>query len=178
MNLQPPQIYADWAKCFRLLKDESQDEEAILSVIHQGKIDWVPGVSSRFLKRLNEVIDDRFQKSANKLRQDLQRAQAKEHLLVPALIAERKRSEFVIRLVMMPAIPNEQKQKILEALNDAIKKLQKGLEDSARQNDSTGKLYNIINRNPVTVEIPQIPIEEEKKEPSFFTTLIKMLKKK
>lgn len=178
MMLQPPHIYAEWVKCFEMLKEGQHDEEEILKVIHQGTIKWVPGVSDRFMRLLNEVIDDRFTKSSQKLRIDLQRANGQEHLLVPALIAERKRSEFLVRLVMMPAIPREQKKRILEAIAEANQKLQQNLESSARQNDSSGELFHIVNRNPVTVEIPDLPPEESEEETSFFTTLVRALKKK
>lgn len=178
MMLHPPHIYADWVKCIELLLDDEQNEEEILKVIHQGTIEWVPGVSERFIKLVNEVINDRFDKSIRKLRQDLDRANGAEHLLVPALIAERKRSEFVVRFVMIPAIPREQKKRFLEAIDEAIIKLQKNLESSARQNDSSGKLFSVVNRNPVTVEIPELPEEDSAKEPSFYTSFIRAVKMK
>ena len=36
MIIEPPQIYADWVKCFELLKEEDQDEEEILKRLVKG----------------------------------------------------------------------------------------------------------------------------------------------
>src|SRR5690606_16213669 len=120
----------------------------------------------------------RFEDSNKKLRRDLARAQGQEHLLVPALIAERKRSEFVVRLVQIPALPDEMKKKFLDAIDEAIQKLQKNLETSAQNNDSTGQLYQVVRNNPVTVKIPQIEVQAKSEKPSasFFTKIIRKMK--
>jgi hypothetical protein len=178
---QPPTTYAEWVKYFDRLKETNENEEQILAVMYQGKIDWVPGVAERFIRQVKSVVDKRFDDSTKKLRRDLSYAKGQEHLLVPALIAERKRSEFVVRFVQLPAIPDEMKRKFLQAIDDAIQKLQDSLETSARNNDPTGKLYNIVRNNPVTVPIPTIEVEEKKNSKSktnFFTQWIQNRKRK
>lgn len=177
--MQPPTTYAEWVRFFDRLKETTEKEEEILQVMYQGKIDWVPGVAERFIKQVKSVVDQRFDDSTKKLRRDLAYAKGQEHLLVPALIAERKRSEFVVRFVQMPVIPNETKKNFLQAIDDAIRKLQESLETSARNNDPTGKLYSLVRNNPVTVDIPAIEMEQEEKpksSPPFFTQLIRKLK--
>lgn len=180
MMKQPPTSYAEWVKFFDLLKESNENEEELLAVMYQGKIDWVPGVAERFIRQVKSVVDKRFDDSNKKLRRDLAYAKGQEHLLVPALIAERKRSEFVVRLVQLPAIPNKMKRNFLEAIDDAIQKLQDSLETSARNNDPTGKLYNIVRNNPVTVDIPKIEVEDEQStsSTSIFTQIIRKLKGK
>lgn len=178
---QPPTSYAEWVKYFDRLKESNEKEEELLQIMYQGKIDWVPGVAERFIKQIKSVVDQRFDDSTKKLRRDLAYAKGQEHLLVPALIAERKRSEFVVRFVQLPAIPDEMKKNFLQAIDDAIQKLQDSLETSARQNDPTGKLYSVVRNNPVTVQIPNIEIEDKnraKSSTSFFTLLIQKLKGK
>lgn len=176
---QPPKTYAEWVKYFQLLKTPNDREEEILTLLYQGTLDWVPGVAERFIKQLNVVVDKRFEDSTQKLRRDLARAQGQEHLLVPALIAERKRSEFVVRLVQIPALPDEMKKKFLEAIDEAIQKQQKNLETSARNNDSTGQLYRVVRNNPVTVKIPHIEIDQKsEKQPTSFTQFIRKIKGK
>lgn len=181
MMNRPPTSYAEWVKYFDRLKESTEKEEEILAIMYQGKIDWVPGVAERFIKQIKLVVDKRFDDSTQKLRRDLAYAKGQEHLLVPALIAERKRSEFVVRLVQLPAIPNEMKKNFLQAIDDAIQKLQESLETSARNNDPTGKLYSIVRNNPVTVPIPHIEMEDDHHSNSssnFFTRFIRKLKGK
>lgn len=176
--IAPPHTYAEWVKAFDLLKESNEREEELLQVLYEGTIDWIPGVAERFIKQVNAVVDKRFDDSGQKLRRDLAYAKGAEHLLVPALIAERKRSEFVVRIVQMPAIPNTMKRNFLQAIDSAIQKLQTSLETSAKQNDPTGQLYRVVRNNPVTVEIPHIELEENKppEKTSVFTQLVRKIK--
>lgn len=179
--IAPPHTYAEWVKAFDLLKESTDRDEELLQILYQGSIDWVPGVAERFIKQINAVVDKRFEDSTQKLRRDLAHAKGQEHLLVPALLSERKRSEFVVRFVQLPAIPNAMKRNFLQAIDDAIQKLQLSLETSAKQNDPTGQLYQVVRMNPVTVEIPHIEVEEglpKKEKTSIFTELVRKIKGK
>ena len=45
--IQVPHTYAEWASVLDMLK-EKQDDEAVLSAMQQGTLEWQSGVAERF----------------------------------------------------------------------------------------------------------------------------------
>lgn len=146
-NIAPPRTYSEWVAVLDILKDKS-DDEAVLSAMQRGTIEWQSGVAERFTKKLTDVINYRLNAASDKFQREMSRCQGQERAIVMALLALRKELAFLAKAINLPAIPEKDRRQYYQLVIDQANSVQKSLEDSAKK-DRSGKLASIVRNNKV-----------------------------
>lgn len=155
--MNPPKTYAEWAaSCDRLLKGDC--DEDTLAAMEAGSLEWTSGVAERITRRIHEVFDSRLKLAGEHFQRDTHHAQGHATLLTNALLGIRKKMILLARLAALPALPDMVKQSLQQSLQQFAERSQSSLESSAK-NDRTGRLLDIVRRNPIRV--PEAPILAE-----------------
>ena len=145
----PPKTYSEWANIFDMLKNKT-DDDAVLSAMHKGTVEWQTGVAERFAKKLIDAINFRMNAASDKFQKDMTRSNGQEREIVPALLSLRKEFCFLSKAVNLPAIPENDRNRYLQLVLDQANSVQSSLEDSAKK-DRSGKLASIVRNNKVNV---------------------------
>lgn len=146
-SISVPGSYSEWVALLDMLKDKT-DDEAVLSAMKSGKIDWQSGVAERFTMRLVDAVNSRMDAAVDKFQKEMSRAAGQERAIVQALYQLRKELSFLAKATDLPAIPEKDRKRYTDLVIDQANAIQRSLEDSAR-NDRTGKLSVIIRNNKV-----------------------------
>lgn len=146
-NISAPGSYSEWVSILDMLKDKT-DDEAVLSAMKNGKIDWQSGVAERFTMRLVDAVNFRMDAAVDKFQKEMSRAAGQERAIVQALYQLRKELSFLAKATDLPVIPEKDRKRYTDLVIDQANAIQRSLEDSAR-NDRTGKLSVIIRNNKV-----------------------------
>ena len=146
-TITPPQTYSEWVAAFDILKAKS-DDEAVLTAMQSGTIEWQAGVAERFAKKLVDVINYRMNAASDKFQKEMSRSNGQERAIVQALLALRKEMSFLAKAINLPAIPEKDREQYHQLVINQANNMQSSLEDSAKQ-DRSGKLASIVKNNKV-----------------------------
>ena len=147
VNIKVPSTYAEWVEMFNILKANT-DDEAILSTMKQGTIEWQSGVAERFTKRLVDVVNYRMNIATDRFQKEITRSNGEERVIVQSLLALRKELNFLAQAMNLPVIPEKDRQQYCNLVREQANSIQQSLEDSAKK-DRSGKLSSIIRNNKV-----------------------------
>ena len=147
--IAPPKTYSDWVAVLDMLKTKS-DDEAVLSAMQKGTIEWQSGVAERFAKKLIDVINYRMNAASDKFQKEMSRSNGQERAIVQALLAFRKELCFLSKAINLPAIPDKDRQQYYQLVINQANSVQSSLEDSAKK-DRSGKLASIVRKNKENV---------------------------
>ena len=147
MSVKVPNTYSEWATVLDMLKNKENDEE-VLQAMLQGTIEWQVGVAERFAKRLIDTVNYRMNSATDKFQKEMTRTQGQERAIVQALISLRKELSFLAKAINLPALPEKDREHYYRLVVEQADKIQKSLEDSAKQ-DRSGKLASIVRNNKV-----------------------------
>ncbi|MGZ7862157.1 hypothetical protein B6U63_08415 [Ligilactobacillus salivarius] len=146
--MDAPIIYKQWVEMLDIIASGDSDKgKEALDAMKSGTLQWQTGVADRFLKVLVDTINIRISKLNDTVSKNLGYAK-NENDVVSALLFARKEYQFLEDIVSIPAIPDKQKNELIEMIRNNGKTMQSSLEDSAK-NDTSGKLLNIIKNNRV-----------------------------
>ena len=146
--MDAPIIYKQWVEMLDIIARGDSDKcKEALDAMKNGTLQWQTGVADRFLKVLVDTINIRISKLNDTVSKNLGYAK-NENDVVSALLFARKEYQFLEDIVSIPAIPDKQKNELIEMIRNNGKTMQSSLEDSAK-NDTSGKLLNIIKNNRV-----------------------------
>ncbi len=145
--IAPPKTYSEWVAVLDILKDKS-DDEAVLSAMLKGTIEWQSGVAERFSKKLIDVINYRMNAASDKFQKEMIRSNGQERAIVQSLLALRKELCFLSKSINLPAIPENNRKQYYQLVISQANSMQKSLEDSAKK-DRSGKLASIVRNNKV-----------------------------
>lgn len=142
-----PHTYSEWVVLLDMFKDKI-DDEAVLSAMRQGTIEWQSGVAERFARKLVDAVNHRMNAASDKFQKEMGRAAGQERAIVQALLALRREMSFLAAAVNLPAIPENDRQQYCQLVIDQANNMQTSLEDSAKK-DRSGKLSSIVRNNRV-----------------------------
>lgn len=145
--ITPPRTYSEWVSVLDVLKSKT-DDDAVLSAMQKGTIEWQSGVAERFTKKLIDVINYRMNSATDRFQKEISHAYGQERAVVQALIALRKELSFLSKAINLPAIPEKDRPKYHKLVIDQADNMQNALEDSAKR-DRSGKLASIVKNNRV-----------------------------
>lgn len=145
--IAPPRTYSDWTAVLEMLKTRT-DDEAVLSAMQRGTIEWQSGVAERFAKRLIDTINYRMNAASDRFQKEMSRSNGQERAIVQALLALRKEMCFLSKAINLPAIPEKDRQQYHQLVINQANSMQSSLEDSAKR-DRSGKLASIVRNNKV-----------------------------
>lgn len=143
----PPKTYSEWVAVLDILKAKS-DDDAVLSAMQKGTIEWQAGVAERFTKKLIDVINYRMNAASDKFQKEMTRSNGQERAIVQALLALRKELCFLSQAINLPVIPEKDRQQYYQLVISQANSMQSSLEDSAKK-DRSGKLASIVRNNKV-----------------------------
>ena len=92
--IAPPSTYSDWVDVLDMLKNK-YDDEAVLSAMQKGTIEWQSGVAERFARKLIDVINYRMNAASDKFQKEMSRSNGQERAIVQALLSLRKEMRFL-----------------------------------------------------------------------------------
>lgn len=145
--ISAPHTYSEWVNAFTVFKNKSNDED-VLNAMKSGTIEWQVGVAERFSQKLIDAVNTRMNGASDKFQLDMSRTQGQEGAIVQAILALRKEMEFIAKAIDLPALPDKERQYYLNLVLEQADKMQKSLEDSAK-NDRSGKLSSIIRNHKI-----------------------------
>lgn len=145
--IAPPKTYSEWIAILDVLKAKS-DDDAVLSAMQKGTIEWQSGVAERFVKKLIDAINYRMNAASDKFQKEMTRSNGQERAIVQALLALRKELSFLSKVINLPAIPEKDRQQYYQLVISQANSMQSSLEDSAKK-DRSGKLASIVRNNKV-----------------------------
>lgn len=145
--IAPPKTYSEWIAILDMLKAKS-DDDAVLSAMQKGTIEWQSGVAERFAKKLIDAITYRMNTASDKFQKEMTRSNGQERAIVQALLALRKELSFLSKAIDLPAIPEKDRQQYYQLVISQANSMQRSLEDSAKK-DRSGKLASIVRNNKV-----------------------------
>ena len=86
--IAPPRTYSEWVAVLDMLKAKSNDD-AVLSAMQRGTVEWQSGVAERFSKKLIDVINYRMNAASDKFQKEISRSNGQERVIVQALLSLR-----------------------------------------------------------------------------------------
>ena len=144
-----PSTYGEWVDVLNMLKNKSNDEE-VLHVMQQGKLEWQTGVAERFTEKYIGTINYRLDNATDKFQTEINRASGRESMIIQALLNLRKELVFLSKVANIEAVPEKYRSQYYNMVINHADSIQKSLEDSAKK-DRTGKLSSIIRNHKVTI---------------------------
>lgn len=148
-KITPPVTYFEWVSVLEELKSRTNDE-AVLSAMQKGMIEWQSGVAERFSRKLIDVINYRMNTASDKFQKDMAHANGQERMIVQALLALRREMCFLAQAMDLPVIPEKERHQYRELVTHQANIMQSSLEDSAKK-DRSGKLLSIVRNHKVNV---------------------------
>lgn len=146
-TVKPPRTYAEWVDVLDMFKSRTNDE-AVLSAMQNGTIEWQSGVAERFSKQLIDAVNFRMNSASDKFQKELGRTYGQERAIVQALLSLRREMSFLSKAVNLPVIPEKDRQYYYDLIINQANNMQSSLENSAK-NDRSGKLSSIIRNNKI-----------------------------
>jgi hypothetical protein len=145
--MKNPTTYKEWIDCLQLLKDPSQENQAI-EAMKNGELKWQSGVAERFTKQLFDVVNYRLNLATKKFQKQQVNTINSESNYVQALLGLRKELQKLEELVTISAIPEAEQRKFRASIKESADNMQQSLEDSAKS-DYSGKLLSIVKNHRV-----------------------------
>ncbi|WP_461873833.1 hypothetical protein [Fusicatenibacter sp.] len=146
-GIEVPKTYSEWVQVLDALK-RKVDDEAVLSAMQEGTIEWQTGVAERFTKKLIDVVNYRMNIASDKFQKEIGRSNGQERAIVQALLALRKELSFLSKTMNLPAIPEKDRLQYYQMVISQANSMQNSLEESAKK-DRSGKLASIVRNNKV-----------------------------
>ena len=141
--------YAEWTKVFDEIEewDIGHTDIQIMQSVQQGDIKWVSGTAERFINRLLDVINNRFDK-LHKFYNE--RCSKTKNLfeLQKILIMFRKELIFLKQLSSIKVIPEDIQEELIDNIKTFAENTQKDLENTTKK-DLSGELKRIVLGNRI-----------------------------
>ncbi len=147
--ISAPHTYSEWANVLDMLKSKADDTE-VLAAMKKGTLEWQSGVAERFSKRLIDSVNSRLNAASDKFQKDMSRCGGSEGAIVQALLTLRKELSFLAQAIDLPVLPEKERRHYIELVIDQANRMQKSLEDSAK-NDRSGKMASIVRNHKINI---------------------------
>ena len=135
--------YYEMVSFLEKLKDAPKDDNNI--VFLQTHNTYIPGnVLYRFIDHISFLIRHRLTKSLDKFTYKLKTTKKDENLFSLEVIEIKKEITYCLKISNSITIPEENKNKLHETIQNYANEIEEILETSAINVDPTGKLLNII----------------------------------
>ncbi len=145
--ISTPHTYAEWVGVIDDLKNKT-DDEGVLEAMMSGSLDWQAGVAERFSQKLIDAVNHRMNMISDRFQKEMGRSNGQEGAIVQALLMIRKEMTFLVKVMNIPVIPEDERQHYTKLVREQADKMQESLEDSAKQ-DRSGKMLSIVRNHKV-----------------------------
>lgn len=142
--------YYEWICNLELLKEGPRDE-VLLEKLYNSTIELEGNILYRFIKHINDVIRTRLKNNLDSLLLKIKNIYHDSNALSLEIINIKKELLFAKKIINLPVIPIENKNKFKETLQKFANEINDVLERSIEGMDSTGEAITMIKNSKINV---------------------------
>lgn len=142
--------YYDWIVNLEKLKNGPRDE-VLLEHLYNSKIDLVGNILYRFIKHINDVVRARLKDALDKTLLKMKTIYNDTNSLSLEVINIKKELVFCKKIINLPVIPEENKNKFKETLQKFANEINEALEMSVTNMDNTGAALMMIKNSKINI---------------------------
>lgn len=142
--------YYEWINNLEKLKTGPRDE-VLLDTLYNSKIDLVGNILYRFIRHINDVVRTRLKTSLDGILLKMNTIYNDTNALSLEVINIKKELAFSKKIINLPVIPDENKNKFRETLQKFANEINEALESSVTGIDTTGEALMMIKNSKINV---------------------------
>lgn len=146
--MRAPSTYAEWVTVVDAFENKLDDDE-VIPAMQAGTLTWQDGVSGRFSQRLVDAINTRLDQAVATFVRNQEHAYGDERMIHHSLRSLRNELAVISSALDIPALPEQYRKQYMQLVKEQADAIQQSLEESARQNDRSGRLLFMIKNTPV-----------------------------
>lgn len=142
--------YFEWVEILENLKISPRDDNLINNLYSQ-KIDLVGNILYRFIVHVNDTVRTRLKNSLDSILLKMNTLYNDINSLSLEVINIKKELMFCKKLMNLPVIPEENRNKFMETLQNFANEINEALEVSVTGLDTTGEAIMMIKNSKINV---------------------------
>ena len=142
--------YFEWIEILENLKTSPRDENLINNLYNQ-KIDLIGNILYRFIVHVNDTVRTRLKTSLDGILLKMNTIYNDTNALSLEVINIKKELLFCKKIMNLPVIPEENRNKFMQTLQNFANEINEVLENSVTGLDSTGEAIMMIKNSKVNV---------------------------
>ena len=142
--------YFEWVEILENLKTSTRDDNLINNLYSQ-KIDLVGNILYRFIIHVNDTVRTRLKNSLDSILLKMNTIYNDINSLSLEVINIKKELMFCKKLMNLPVIPEENRNKFMETLQNFANEINEALEVSVTGLDTTGEAIMMIKNSKIKV---------------------------
>lgn len=142
--------YFEWIEILENLKTSPRDENLINNLYNQ-KIDLIGNILYRFIVHVNDTVRTRLKTSLDGILSKMNTIYNDTNALSLEVINIKKELLFCKKIMNLPVIPEENRNKFMQTLQNFANEINEVLENSVTGLDSTGEAIMMIKNSKVNV---------------------------
>ena len=142
--------YFEWVEILENLKTSTRDDNLINNLYSQ-KIDLVGNILYRFIIHVNDTVRTRLKNSLDSILLKMNTIYNDINSLSLEVINIKKELMFCKKLMNLPVIPEENRNKFMETLQNFANEINEALEVSVTGLDTTGEAIMMIKNSKINV---------------------------
>lgn len=142
--------YFEWVEILENLKTSPRDDNLINNLYSQ-KIDLVGNILYRFIVHINDTVRTRLKNSLDSILLKMNTIYNDINSLSLEVINIKKELMFCKKLMNLPVIPEENRNKFMETLQNFANEINEALEVSVTGLDTTGEAIMMIKNSKINV---------------------------
>lgn len=158
MTPSAPVSYAEWLPLLEQFRD---GDDAVLTAMQGGSLEWTNIVAERWTTRMAEAFKVRLEKVSRHLQTALDRAGGDAFAVSRAMLAARRALSPLRAAAALPCLPDHVQKHFSDEVTHFATQTQESLESSAKRiRIDGGAMLKAIRDNPLTtVESPSVDPE-------------------
>ena len=142
--------YFEWIEILENLKTSPRDDSLITNLYSQ-KIDLVGNILYRFIIHVNDTVRTRLKNSLDSILLKMNTLYQDTNALSLEVINIKKELLFCKKLMTLPVIPEENRNKFMETLQNFANEINEALEISVTGLDNTGAAVTMIKNSKINI---------------------------
>lgn len=142
--------YYEWINSFEILKNGPRDEE-LLDKLYKSTIELEGNILYRFIIHINDLIRTRLKKSLDSILFKIKTIYHDSNALSLEIINIKKELVFAKKIINLPVIPEENKNKFSETLQRFADEINDTISSSINGIDTTGEIITMIKNSKINI---------------------------
>jgi len=142
--------YFEWIEILENLKTSPRDDNLITNLYSQ-KIELVGNILYRFIIHVNDTVRTRLKNSLDSILLKINTIYKDTNALSLEVINIKKELLFCEKLMNLPVIPEENRNKFMETLQNFANEINEALEISVTGLDNTGEAIMMVKNSKINV---------------------------
>lgn len=142
--------YYEWINSFDELKTGPRNEE-LLNKLYKNSIELNGNILYRFIIHVNDLVRTRLKNALDSILFKLRNIYQDNNLLSLEIINIKKELSFAKKIINLPVIPEENKNKFKETLQNFANEINDVLIESVTGIDTTGEIVVMVKNSKINV---------------------------